>query len=146
MVPTHWNTLYSACLLYTSELLLFSFITITSSRLGSFGTIYSSPKPAIATIVYRVGGNFLSLIHISREYSGKDKSTEIICGSEPGGIWSAKPFYIFPGSGSQTVFSITLEDNLSLIHISYAYMNIADQLLVNLLTNWNVHSLNILMM
>ena len=40
--------------------------------------------------------------------SGLSES-EIQGESEPGGIWSAKPFYIFPGSGSQTVFSITLD-------------------------------------
>lgn len=52
-----------------------------------------------------------SSLSFAREYSGKDKSTEIMCEPEPDGIRSAKPFYIFPGSGSQTVFSITLEDD-----------------------------------
>lgn len=52
-----------------------------------------------------------SSLSFQREYSGKDKSTEIACEHESEGIWSAPPFYIFPGSGSQTVFSITLEDN-----------------------------------
>ena len=62
-----------------------------------------------------------SSLSFTREYSGKDKSTEIICESEPGGIWSAKPFYIFPGSGSQTVFSITLEDNSQTKTFGYTF-------------------------
>lgn len=62
-----------------------------------------------------------SSLSFTREYSGKDKSTVIICESEPGGIWSAKPFYIFPGSGSQTVFSITLEDNSQTKTFGYTF-------------------------
>lgn len=45
-----------------------------------------------------------SSLSFTREYSGKDKSTEIICGSEPGGIWSAKPFYIFRGAALRLFF------------------------------------------
>lgn len=52
-----------------------------------------------------------SSLSFTREYSGKDRSTEIVCEPETGGTWSAKPFYIFPGNGSQTIFSITLEDD-----------------------------------
>ena len=51
-----------------------------------------------------------SSLSFKREYAGKDKSTEMACERESGGIWNAPPFYIFPGNGSQTVFSITLED------------------------------------
>lgn len=45
-----------------------------------------------------------------KEYSGKDGSTEAVCQKASDGTWSADPFYIFPGSGTQTVFSITLDD------------------------------------
>lgn len=51
-----------------------------------------------------------SSLSFKGEYSGKDKNTEIVCSYEADGTWNASPFYIFPGSGSQTVFSITLED------------------------------------
>ncbi|MDE5677027.1 MAG: FimB/Mfa2 family fimbrial subunit [Phocaeicola sp.] len=51
-----------------------------------------------------------SSLSFTREYSGKDSDTEISCTPQAGGIWSAAPFYVFPGSGSQTVFSVTLED------------------------------------
>lgn len=51
-----------------------------------------------------------SSLSFKREYASKDKSTEMACERESGGIWNAPPFYIFPGNGSQTVFSITLED------------------------------------
>ncbi len=52
-----------------------------------------------------------SSLSFAGEYAGKDKSTEITCRKETEGTWSAEPFYIFPGSASQTVFSITLEDD-----------------------------------
>ena len=44
-----------------------------------------------------------SSLSFTREYSGKDKSTEIICESErvESGVQS---LLYFPGSGSQTVF------------------------------------------
>ena len=51
-----------------------------------------------------------SSLSFAREYAGEGRSTEVTCEPEPDGTWSAKPFYIFPGSGSQTIFSITLED------------------------------------
>ncbi|MCS2699411.1 hypothetical protein NXW27_25980 [Phocaeicola dorei] len=45
-----------------------------------------------------------SSLSFTREYSGKDKSTEIICESEPGGIWSAKPFIFFRGAALRLFF------------------------------------------
>ena len=45
-----------------------------------------------------------SSLSFTREYSGKDKSTEIICESEPGGIWSAKPFLYFSGERLSDLF------------------------------------------
>jgi len=62
-----------------------------------------------------------SALSFTREYSGKDKSTEIVCSSKLDGSWNAKPFYIFPGSGSQTVFSITLEDDNQTKTFGYTY-------------------------
>lgn len=44
------------------------------------------------------------------EYSDKGQSTEVECKRDSKGTWSADPFYIFPGSGSKTTFSITLDD------------------------------------
>lgn len=62
-----------------------------------------------------------SSLSFTREYSGKDKSTEIACEPETGGIWNAKPFYIFPGNSSQTVFSITLEDDSQTKTFGYTF-------------------------
>lgn len=62
-----------------------------------------------------------SSLSFTREYSGKDKSTEIACELESDGTWSAPPFYIFPGSGSQTVFSITLEDDSQTKTFGYTF-------------------------
>ena len=62
-----------------------------------------------------------SSLSFTREYSGKDKSTEIACERETGGTWNAKPFYIFPGNSSQTVFSITLEDDSQTKTFGYTF-------------------------
>lgn len=62
-----------------------------------------------------------SSLSFTREYSGKDKSTEIACEPETGGTWNAKPFYIFPGNSSQTVFSITLEDDSQTKTFGYTF-------------------------
>ena len=45
------------------------------------------------------------------EYTGAGKSAEVTCQKELGGTWSAEPFYVFPGSGTQTVFDITMEND-----------------------------------
>lgn len=56
----------------------------------------------------------LSPLHSSMsfdgEYTGAGKSAEVTCQKESGGTWSAEPFYVFPGSGTQTVFDITMEN------------------------------------
>lgn len=52
-----------------------------------------------------------SSISFRGEYSGKDESTKVSCEKETDGTWSAGPFYVFPGSSSQTAFSITLEED-----------------------------------
>lgn len=67
-----------------------------------------------------------------REYFGKDKSMEIICEFELGGIWSVKFFYIFLGSGFQIVFFIILEDNSQIKMFGYIFKG---KLEVNVLLN-----------
>lgn len=62
-----------------------------------------------------------SSLSFKGEYSGKDKNTEIACSYEANGIWNASPFYIFPGSGSQTVFSIILEDDSQTKTFGYTF-------------------------
>lgn len=76
--------------------------------------------PSVKTVRLQISPLYSSL-SFTREYSGKDKNTEVVCKQETGGIWSANPFYIFPGNGSQTVFSITLEDDSETKTFGYTF-------------------------
>lgn len=51
-----------------------------------------------------------SSLSFTREYSGKDTKTEVSCVKGADGTWTVPSFYVFPGSASRTVFSVTLED------------------------------------
>lgn len=51
-----------------------------------------------------------SSLSFTREYSGKDTKTEVSCVKGTDGTWTVPPFYVFPGSASRTIFSVTLED------------------------------------
>ncbi len=51
-----------------------------------------------------------SAIGFNGVYAGEGKDTEVECTRGGDGIWRTEPFYVFPGSGDQTSFSITLED------------------------------------
>ncbi|MGL4853460.1 MAG: FimB/Mfa2 family fimbrial subunit [Phocaeicola sp.] len=49
-------------------------------------------------------------LRMSGEYIEGGKSVEISCYKEEEDVWSCDPIYIFPGSGQQMAFSITIEE------------------------------------
>lgn len=52
-----------------------------------------------------------SSLNFEGKYGGEEKKLEIECALGTDGRWTAGPVYIFPGSGSQTTLSITLDDS-----------------------------------
>lgn len=61
-----------------------------------------------------------SSLSMSGEYGGKSQKVQVDCSLGSDGVWSAPVCYIFPGSATETVFSILLEKEDG-TEITYGY-------------------------
>lgn len=52
--------------------------------------------------------SFYSSVNLKGEYEGADYSLQMTCEPDTANRWVSKPHYVFPGSGEETVLSITL--------------------------------------
>lgn len=68
-----------------------------------------------------------SSLSMGGEYGGKSRKVQVDCSLDSDGVWSAPVCYIFPGSGTETVFSILLEkEDGTEITYGYTYQGVPE--------------------
>lgn len=87
-----------------------AFTTVTLYYAVSMVSITLQDIPSTTESVSLCISPLYSALSLDGGYSGGGNDTEIACTLGSDGTWSCDPFYIFPGSSSQTVISITLKD------------------------------------
>ena len=83
--------------------------------------------PADVSAVQLALSPLYSSLTMGGEYGGDSQKVKVECISETPGVWAAETTYIFPGSGKETVFSISFRmENGAEVTYGYTYKGVPE--------------------
>ncbi len=96
-------------------------ITLTLYHAVSVVNVSLQDIPSSVTSVRFLLSPLYSALSFNGEYTGEGVETEVDCFRNSDANWCTDPFYIFPGSDTQTLFSIILLEDGKSENYSYTY-------------------------